>query len=319
MVVGFGSVEHTLQCLKSLDEQHLSQMRVVYVDNHSDDEVVRRIGRHFPEITLLRTQANVGFARASNIGIHHALAHGADLVFLLNNDTSVDDQAIKHLLAEAQADDSAGLLIPTITYMHRPDRIWSAGARYRKFPPSILLNHSHVDSRYVDFTTACALMVKREVFEKIGIFDPNFFFTQEDFDFCLRARDAGFNIRYVPEATVRHVVGGTGDTSNCSIWRLRGEADALFVRKHGNRLGLNSPTRWIHTLLARFLLKGRIKSLFCYVGGFRSGWKSRPCLIPTIQGENLDMYVDVTAATRERKGEATVLRTSQATATHPSA
>ncbi len=211
VVLNYKVKDEVLECIKSLT---LSlgfdrDFKVLVIDNNSTDGSVEAITKHFPMIPLIKNTNNLGFTGGNNIGIKYALERGADYVLILNPDTIVEKNTVKNLLEQAQKK-SVDILGPKI-YFHGSKKIWFAGGIMDL--DNILGEHRGVDeedkgqyNKYseTDLVTGAAMLVKKEVFNSIGLFDERYFLYLEDLDFCLRAKKAGFKIGYTPEAIVYH-------------------------------------------------------------------------------------------------------------------
>jgi GT2 family glycosyltransferase len=217
VLVNWRRREETCLCLRSLE--HLDfPCQIIVVDNGSGDGSGAYLASRFPQVTLIQLDSNVGFAAACNRAITRALADSlCDYIFLLNNDTIVHRRALSELLRAAGTYPKAGILGSKVFYRDRPRMIWYAGARVR---PHLLAftdtGRGHVDRgqfgrvRYVDCVFGAAMLIRRNVFDSIGLFDERFFLYLEDLDFCLRAREAGFSLLFVPQSLVWHK--GCGST-----------------------------------------------------------------------------------------------------------
>jgi GT2 family glycosyltransferase len=203
----------TVECVRSCLKITYEPVRILVVDNGSSDGSERLLRSEFPEIEVIQTGANLGFAGGNNVGIRHALDHGADCVLLLNNDTLVDRDFITPLVDAAEADPDAGILGSKI-YFHEPaDVLWYAGAN---FSPSLgwgghrgygQLDRGQFDQPgETDRPTGCAMMVTRRLCETAGLLREEMFCYAEDLDWGLRARKAGFKVLYVPASKVWHKV-----------------------------------------------------------------------------------------------------------------
>ncbi len=225
VLVNWNGKKDTLACLasfQSLVTRHSSLVTIV-VDNGSTDNSVEVIRRKFPDVEVIETGKNLGFTGGNNIGIRRALEDGADFVWLLNNDTVVDKNALT-VLIDAFRDSRVGIAGSKIYFApghefhkvryQKPEQgkvIWYAGGLIDW--QNMYASHRGVDE--VDkgqydkteetlFVTGCSMMVKREVFEKIGVLDENFFAYLEDLDFCFRAKAKRFQLFYVPSSIVWH-------------------------------------------------------------------------------------------------------------------
>lgn len=205
VIVVFRKSPHLKECLGSLKQSILH-------------------GIDLDSIVIDNTHKNIGFTGGNNQGIKQALAHNADAVLLLNDDTKVDANAISHLARTLFSKKEIGLVAPKIYFypgfeFHK-DRyarrdlgkvLWYAGGEIDW--NNCIGIHRGVDKvdrgQYdamedVQFATGCCLLIKREVFEKIGFLDERYFLYLEDLDFNIRAKKAGFRIVYEPYSVIWH-------------------------------------------------------------------------------------------------------------------
>ncbi len=230
ILVNWNGKDDTLPCLASLQKltTYNLQPTTIVIDNGSTDDSVAVIRKKFPEVEVLETGENLGFTGGNNVGILRALEKGVDFVWLLNNDTITDKNALLALI-DGFKEPTAGIAGSKIYFApgreyHRErykekDRgrvLWYAGGL-------IDWNNMYASHRGVDevdrgqydmtqetpFITGCSMMVRKEVFDRIGLLDEKFFAYLEDLDFCLRARQAGYKLLYVPKSVVWHVNAGS--------------------------------------------------------------------------------------------------------------
>ena len=240
IVLTWNGRDLTLDCLDSLARVTTPNVRVYVVDNASSDDTVPAITARFgARVTIVSNPANLGYAAGNNAGIQRALDDGAELVLLLNNDTVVDPAFIDELAGELARTPGAGIAGPKTFYSTPPDRIWFAGGAvslWRGTARHIGIRETdrgqYDTPRDVDYVSGCALMARREVFEKVGVLDPSYRAYFEDTDFCMRAARAGFGIRYVPAARVWHRISAStgGQVSRRKITRKLGSAWRFFRR-----------------------------------------------------------------------------------------
>ena len=234
IVLNFNGKKDTLECLGSLSELRITnyELHIVIVDNGSTDGSVREIKSQKSKVKnliLIENKENLGFAEGNNVGIRFALKNSADFVLVLNNDTFVDENLVIELLKAADSHPQAGIFGPKIYFapgfeFHKNRYkssdfgkvIWYAGGKIDW--ENILFSHRGVDEvdngqydlvEKTDFISGCAMFVKREIFEKIGLFDKKYFTYLEDVDFCQRAEKAGFRLWFVPKALLWHKVAQT--------------------------------------------------------------------------------------------------------------
>jgi GT2 family glycosyltransferase len=244
VVLSWNRCEDTLACLRSLAAADPAP-HVILVDNASSDGTVDAVRGEFPGLELIENPSNLGFAEGNDVGIRRALAVGADYVLVLNNDTEVDSGFLTPLLEEAGRRPDAGALSPKILFADPPDLIWFAGAEY---DPRSGYNGRHRgyrqpdDGRFdsvVETGRVCgaAMLVPREVLDKVGTFDADLFAYSEDTDWSLRAREAGYRHYVVPASRVWHKVSAAsgGESSPTALYYdLR---NALVVAERHAPLG----------------------------------------------------------------------------------
>jgi GT2 family glycosyltransferase len=214
IVLNWNGKDDTLECLASIGKIDYSNLDVILVDNGSFDGSVAAIHRKYPEVAIVETGSNLGFAGGNNMGIRYALRHGAEYILVLNNDTIVDSQLIKSFLASSTVDLKAGIFGAKIYYYYEPNKIWHAGGQWvSKSSNCIHVGMGRIDNEKdfnsiveTDYICGCALFIRAEVFSKIGLFDEMFFLMFEETDLCYRARRAGFKCLFVPKAKIWHKI-----------------------------------------------------------------------------------------------------------------
>lgn len=239
IILNWNGIKDTLECLASVKGIGYQNFRIIVVDNGSTDGSPDAIRRCHSDISLLETGRNLGYAEGNNVGIRHALKHGADFILLLNNDTVVDPDFLTKLMEATEQYPEFVVLGPKIYYYHEPDRIWCAGNKwtgwktgFKQVGDGDIDGPGYNEITETDYIIGCALFAKREVFERIGLLDPRFFLTYEETDWCYRARKAGYRCLVVPGAKIWHKVatsmGGAGSplqeyfyTRNLLLWAER--------------------------------------------------------------------------------------------------
>lgn len=304
VVIGWNHSGDTLECLESLGRSRGVALRRLYVDNGSTDEEVARILDGAPGVSVVRHPVNVGVPRGFNGGLSWALTHGADWIFMANNDTLVDQDCIRVLLDAAKRHPRAGILVPRILYHDAKDVVWSAGSRYRRFPPSIVMRKSDVpdDPRYLrgedlEFTTLCTVLVRGQALKDAGLMGPNFLYYCEDYDLALRIREAGWGVRFVPEGRTWHKVARVtrdGPTSP-SFWRTYGRSEAIFRRLHRDCWWMTGLAHKAYILL-RSLYEGNAECVRNFLSGYREGARLELRPVPRWDGEGVGKVVGVRCA-----------------------
>jgi hypothetical protein len=209
VVLNWCNAPDTIGCVESLllqrskETQAQEALQVVLVDNASPDGSGALLAQRFPQLPFIQTGANLGYAGGNNAGIRWALAHGADWVLVLNNDTTCDAEMVAELLAAAQRHPSAGALSPYIGLGANPATPWFAGGRM-DFVRGLGLHTQCAAECACTFLSGCCLLLRREALEQVGAFDEAYWCYVEDADLCLRLSRAGYDLWYVPSARMVH-------------------------------------------------------------------------------------------------------------------
>jgi GT2 family glycosyltransferase len=184
----------------------------VIVDNGSTDGSMEAIAARYPSATLIRHRENLGYTGGVNAGLRHAIDHGADYVWLLNNDAVVTPDSLTRLLAVAEQHPSVGLLSPVIRYYDRPDDVQFAGTPLEEPPGRVpQIDALGTGEALVGdmVLVGTALLIRKNVVSGIGLLDERYFAYCEDWDYSLRARAAGFEVAVVSSANVLHKSAGS--------------------------------------------------------------------------------------------------------------
>lgn len=238
VIINYNRQEITKECLDSLlkIKKHGFNLHTVVVDNYPENRI-QLDEKKYSEIKLniILSPTNTGFSGGMNIGIKEALKNSADYVLIHNNDTYVKDDFLQKLFEFAEENEKAGIIAPKIYFakgfeFHK-DRykenelgkvFWYAGGEIDW--DNVIGHHTGVDEvdngqynevKETETASGCSMLVKSEVFKKIGLFDERYFLYYEDADLCIRAKNAGFKIYYVPNSVIWHKnAGSTGGSGS---------------------------------------------------------------------------------------------------------
>ncbi len=277
MLLNWNDADNSLACLRSVFELDYPNFRVLVVDNGSADGSEQAILTAFPQVELVANGRNLGFAGGANVGLERARRHGAAYVLFVNNDTILDRQLLSELVRSAEAHPRAGLLTPKIYFHHDPTLVWAAGARFVRLPPRVKMiglkkrDHPRYDvERRVDYATGCALLIRRQVLDTVGGFDPIYWpIYHEDYDYCARVTAAGWQIWFVPPARMWHKDARSQRGSGTKAFNL-GKNIVPFYLRHFRppRLSLALFVAWA---VLREVAKGDLGFVRPYLSGVRAG------------------------------------------------
>lgn len=277
VVLAWNHKEDTIECLSSLLKMNYDNFRILVADNGSTDGTSDAIRELFAEAEIVRSSTNLGVAGGYNIGIEHALRKQAEYILVTNNDVVMDQGMLREAVAAAESHEGVGVILPKIYYYDSPNTIWCAGARWRPFPPEfkrIGLNRRdgprYSQTRDIACAPSCTLLVKREVFEQAGLFDPGYFFYYDDWDFTERVVRSGFRILFAPASRIWHKVSvSTQQTAKPSRWWfILGQSSVRFHLAHRTPLILLIHNLWF---LLREIIKLKFSRIFPYVSGVFCG------------------------------------------------
>jgi len=234
VILNWNRPKDTSQCLESIEKIQITnfKLQIIVVDNNSTDNSVARIKKQLISLKkesgitseIIENKENLGFAEGNNIGIRHALNHGADYVLLLNNDTFVGRDLINGLIATTKQFPKAGLISPKIYfakgYEFHKERykdkelgkiIWYAGGDFDWM--NVYGSNHGVDEvdkgqfekvKETDFATGACMLLRKKALEDVGLFNEKYYMYLEDVELSLRMKNAGWKVLYSPKGHLWH-------------------------------------------------------------------------------------------------------------------
>ena len=291
IVVTYDGRDLLRRCLAALaaDAPHEATRELIVVDQASSDGTGSWLQAEHPDVRLVPLERNVGFGAGNNRGA--ALAGGRWLL-LLNSDCFVDPGAIDELVRFGEGAPEIGIVAPRLRWpdgslqrscrrFPSPYRIATEYLYLRKLAPrSAALNgfycgeFAHDAPRRVDWLTGACLLVRRELYERLGGFDESFFMYSEEVDLCRRALDLGFETWFDPVAGATHVWGGTAKRDPGPALRENVRSQLRYLDRHDGRaaaeaargvmlagLALRAPRSRSHRAAASWLARRRVAGL----------------------------------------------------------
>lgn len=248
ILLNYNSTDETIVCINSLQEmpRDTGEITVVVVDNNSHADQVKKLDRYIVDIEqkkdsvfavkYIKNNSNLGFTGGNNTGMEYALQEKMDLIMLLNNDTIVHKIFLTEMVKELESSSKIGVVVPKIYFapgheFHKERYtgkdsgkvIWYAGGTIDW--ENAIGHHVGVDevddgTKYsetgdTEYATGACMLIRTSVLEKVGLFDPDYFLYYEDSDLSMRIKNAGFRIRFAPDAIVWHKnAGSTGGSGS---------------------------------------------------------------------------------------------------------
>ena len=241
-----------LDNVRSVMKCSYPNFQVTVVDNASQDDTVEALKAEFGDsIDIIANSSNLKFAGGNNVGIRHVLESDVKWVLLLNNDVEVDPELLEALVSAGLRDSRIAIVGPKIYYWEPRDLIWFAGGEISlcgRGSRHIGIREKDIGQydrfRDVDYVTGCALMIRRSVVERTGLLDETFPMYNEDSDWCMRAKEAGYRVVYTPEGKVWHKISASAG-GQVSVFKMRNRMRSqwLFLKKHA---------RWYHWFVIPF-------------------------------------------------------------------
>ena len=209
ITINYNQVEITCQFLESTKKLTYPNYEIIVIDNASVEDPEKKILDTLPEVKLIKSEENLGFAGGNNLGIEQA---SGELLFIVNNDTEVDGDLLEKLVEVFRKDEMTGMVSPKIKYFDHPDIIQYAG--YTEINPFTGRNKTvgggHKDDGTFDqpgltaYAHGAAMLVSKKVTDEVGAFPESFFMYYEELDWSARVRKAGYNIYYQADAEILH-------------------------------------------------------------------------------------------------------------------
>ncbi|MEM9547617.1 MAG: bifunctional riboflavin kinase/FAD synthetase [Bacteroidota bacterium] len=254
-------------------------INITVIDNASTDESVAYVQDWHPEVRIVELSENHGFAEGYNRGMEYVYA---EYTVLLNSDVSVGTNWLDPILERMEENPKLAIVQPKVLSLEEKSHFEYAGAsggfidalgypycRGRIFDHVEEDKNQYDSIENIDWATGAAMVVRTEVFKKLGGFDKDYFAHMEEIDFCIRARSAGYQIEVVPESLVYHLGGGTLDYGNPRkvYLNFRNSLFTLYKNESTGKLLWKLPLRLILDGVAglKFLMDGQFSSISAIV------------------------------------------------------
>lgn len=240
IILNWNKKDLLAKCLNTLKAKtDYDNYRVVVVDNGSQDSSAEMVRKKFSWVELIENKENLGWSKGNNVGIKYVLEnHDPEMILVINNDIEVIEKDWLKKLVTVCSKTNVGITGCKLLY---PDgKIQNAGTRIDFRGMKNYKSEVFKEDVYVDAVYGACLLIKREVIEKIGLFDEFFSpFLLDETDYCFRAREIGYKIAYTPKVALIH---------HESVSLNSVESDYVFYIRHRNRVRfmlIYYPIRWL--------------------------------------------------------------------------
>jgi len=290
LVVAWRTLGLTLDTLRSIRQSTLPVAPIICVAQEYSDEDLDALKSSMVGQHLMIVDSNLGFAKSVNLGMEYAIECGLDWVLLVNNDATIDPECVARCLMDGVHSERIGLFAPAVTYANNPSRLWYAGGTYLDhlgiaWNRGRFLNASCPPvSSDCDHAPACCVLISTKAWREVGPFREDFFMYYEDTDWCVRARERGWRIRYVGSVLCQHVMAGSSGQHGS---RYLSERTAYYLSRNPLRHALESSgirrvtrTLGMLTIWNAYNLTRIRPTDWASVGrsclaGLRDGWRGR--------------------------------------------
>lgn len=269
VVLNWNGWQDTLACLASLKALDYANHCILLVDNGSTDGSVEQFRRVIPPVELLQTGANLGFGGGCNVGIRHALRAGAEYVWLINSDATVDPGALTALVRIADENPQLGAVGSVLFDADALARVqlWGGGRVGLWLGRSV---HCLSAASNIDFVSGASMLLRREALEQVGLFDDaSFFMYWEDTDLGFRLRKAGWTLAVADDSKIWHKQSTSLGLGNPLLDEYATRSCVRFLRRHAPMPFVSVGLMLVRMVVKRIVI-GRLDRLRAVVRGYRS-------------------------------------------------
>jgi len=268
VVLNWNGWQDTLACIASLQATTYADFRIVLVDNSSTDGSVDHFQRALPSVELLQTGANLGFGGGCNVGIRHALAQGAEFVWLINSDATVVPGALSALVRVADQNPLAGAIGSVLFDADAVTRVqlWGGGRVGLWLGRSV---HRQAPGP-IDFVSGASVLLRSAALKQVGQFDEaSFFMYWEDTDLGFRLRKAGWKLAVAEDSKIWHKQSTSLGLGNPLLDEYATRSCVRFLRRHAP-IPLVSVGLMLVRMVVKRILIGRPDRLRAVLRGYLS-------------------------------------------------
>lgn len=216
-MLNYKTPKNTVACVHALEKQTIaSKIEILVIDNHSDDDsigIIRNRLSDLPHVRILETPANIGYGNGNAVAMKQVTT---PYVLIINPDNELQQDALEKMYTLMEKDPTIGIAAPKL--IHEDGSVRDSARSFPRLSDTIIkrtflstIFSDRMDyylqrrfdtntARDVDWVVGACMLIRNDLLQTIGGFDPRFFLFFEDMDLCRRCWNAGFRVRYVPEA-----------------------------------------------------------------------------------------------------------------------
>lgn len=237
IILNWNGHHDTMTCLNSIKKSTYTNNQVVVIDNGSSEESIKAI-EHFDDFyILIKTGVNLGFSGGCNVGINYALEQHAEYIWLLNNDTEVDSNALLEMVSKAESDTRIGVVGSVIHDMSTINQIQAWGGGWVSKLTGRAGHYFTVnDEPHIDYITGTSMLLRASAVKDVGLFDEkSFFMYWEDVDLCCRLRKAGWKLAVANDSKIFHKKSASvGNNSPLLDYYYNSSAIRFYLKNYKN-------------------------------------------------------------------------------------
>lgn len=286
ILLNYNGFNDTKECINSIITNQENNKQFIYdiivVDNNSSDNSVIEL-KKMNCIKLIESKHNGGFAYGNNIGIKYALDNNADYILLLNNDTIITENCISKLYNKMKEYEDIGIIGSRVMFYDNKNLInyydgkinWFKGIATIK-DKGKTYKENNKQFIYTNFMTGCCMLIKRRVFNDVGLLPEEYFMYYEDVDFCVQVQKAGYKLGVCLDSVIYHKEssssGGAGSPFAIQ-WNTRNRL--IFIKKY-KCCGILTKGFFYITrvfVIIRYIIKGQKEQLKAVIIGIKEGRK----------------------------------------------
>ncbi|MBM2818360.1 MAG: putative glycosyltransferase [Nitrosarchaeum sp.] len=214
IIVNWNAKAYLKGCFESILSQTFTDYEIILVDNASSDGSVVFVKDNFPQVRIIINNENMGFAQGNNIGIENSTGK---IIVLFNPDAIADKEWLSILVNVIQSSEKIAAVTGKMYYLgdkYGKDAVFCTWSKINPYSASPYNFHDDEPISKVDYLSGAAMVIKRDILEKIGLLDSDYFLYFEETDLCARMIRGGYDLMYVPSGIVWHAVSALSNSTN---------------------------------------------------------------------------------------------------------